>query len=72
MANKVRKSDRDYRGKSSPDKGGGIYTKNRKASMIPEGRLDPVRGAHGFGHSKAQCDGPLRMSGDSRAHRVGK
>lgn len=28
--------------------------------------------AHGYGHSAAQCRGPLRMSGNSNAHRIGK
>jgi hypothetical protein len=28
--------------------------------------------ACGYGHSAAQCKGPLRMSGNSGAHRIGK
>ena len=31
-----------------------------------------VAGAHGFGHTEAQCCGPLRKSGHSGAHQVGK
>lgn len=29
-------------------------------------------GSHGYGHSPSQCSGPLRMSGHSRGHQVGK
>ena len=69
----VRGSDKGYRGKASPDQPGLRPNTSRKApACIPMGRIDPVAGSHGFGHSKSQCNGPLRMSGDARAHRVGK
>ena len=32
----------------------------------------PASGAHGYGHAPDRREGHLRVSGDSRAHRIGK
>ena len=72
----VRKgTDGFRRSRGSEDSTSGAYTKGikgGKGGMIPMDRIDPVVNSHGYGHSKGQCDGPLRLSGDGRAHQVGK
>ena|ERR1700744_2724110 len=78
---KEAKADASDDGKGSMAKAESLPTENNHPDSTPAGgktakpvvgARTPAREAHGFGHPASAKQGPLRCSGHSGAHQIGK